>query len=645
MSSSNRQPIVFISYCSVDVIDQGAQARVPDPRARELADKLRAQGVDVRLDVYFRQSLYGFKPPQRVPGDSRDLWLAWSDQQIADADAVLMLCTPEYANNDPNHGESPGCWSNWCQLDKASRLRASVPNLWWDWLAMAQDCERRPQKYIPMVMGGYSGDHIPAFVREASSVNLADAGAFDVLMRRIRQVWRERVPREGVFISYAHKDDQSWLSDLLTNLSWLTKYGVKLWTDRDIEAGENWSSSIRSALDCAKIGMLLVSPEFLASPYIINEELPRMLEAAESDGLRIFWIPLRPSAYPRSPIAKFHAAHPPDRPLSSLRRDKRDQAFVDIGEKLAKSLGIGDDIIAGAIPEKSRPKHRRSILITAVATASVALLLLVLTMSKNWRGAERYENTWKFQRHQGQLDWRLPKGWSIEADEHDPQLTINEPTQLMGGPKDFDRRQLSNFILRFLVSLGSDTRPGTKLLWAVRTNPNDLPALPQCPAWFAKICLNHASPSADPLGSRQVAGYQFRLESDSKNLRLVSTVERAPFEPGQLPPGEANLGLPCCLADVELSVTLRVKENTFQHCISLVAPVGQDIPNTGIPQPANFTDSDNLFTSGSFGFIAGISGPVTVHQIEVIPLPREVLLSPSNPNRRYYEKELRCSGL
>lgn len=341
MPSAIPRPIVYISYRWVDVVDQGRPGRAPDPRARELADKLLAQGVDVRLDIYFRDSLHGFKPPERVPGDPRDPWLVWAERQIAEADAVLMFCTAEYAKTDPDRGESPGEWSGWCRLDEAFRINTRVPALWWDWLAIASNSDVRPEKYIPIGTGPYHGDHIPAFVRGASYLNLNDSDAFDALLRRIRQVWRERVPRSGVFISYAHKDDQSWLDTLLGHVSWLkTQYGVEFWTDRNIEPGDQWHDRIQSELDRAKIGMLLVSPDFLASDYITSNELPRMLDAAKNDGLTIFWIPLRPSAYKHSPIAKFHAAHAPDKPLSGLGDAERDQAFVDIGEKLAHALGL-----------------------------------------------------------------------------------------------------------------------------------------------------------------------------------------------------------------------------------------------------------------------------------------------------------------
>jgi hypothetical protein len=340
-TSKADRPIVFISYSWVDIKDQGQPTRVPDPRVRELADKLREQGIDVRLDVYFLHGMHGFAPPQRVAGDPRDPWLVWAGRQILEADAVLMFCTHEYADSDPNHGEIGGVWSKWRELDEADRIQARVPALWWDWLTIASNCDERPQKYIPIGIGPYHRDLIPAFVRGASYLNISDDSAFDALLRRIRQVWRERVPRRGVFVSYAHKKDQPWLDSFLSHLVWLERdHDVQFWTDRDIEPGEKWHETIQAALDTAKIGVLLVSPQFLASSYISSSELPRMLEAAESDGLTIFWIPVRPSSYKHSSIAKFQAAHEADRPLSSLRGDERDQAFVDIGEKLATALGI-----------------------------------------------------------------------------------------------------------------------------------------------------------------------------------------------------------------------------------------------------------------------------------------------------------------
>lgn len=89
---------------------------------------------------------------------------------------MLLFCTPEYAAADPDRGACPGEWCNWCQLDEATRIGTRVPALWWDWYAIAKQCTECPQKFIPIGLGCYHGDQIPAFVRRASYINLSDHG-------------------------------------------------------------------------------------------------------------------------------------------------------------------------------------------------------------------------------------------------------------------------------------------------------------------------------------------------------------------------------------------------------------------------------------------------------------------------------------
>jgi hypothetical protein len=337
----DRQPVVFISYSWIDQFDkaQNRWGRAPDPRVRELADRLRDNGVDVRLDVYFHHELHGFSRPKPTPGESLDPWLRWSGQQIAEADCVLAFCTPEYAYSDPAQGE----WSSWSQLDEGFRIdhQYDVPARWWDWHAIHRERSERPEVLVPIGLGHYHRDQIPSIMHDASYVDLSTDAGFDTVLRYILRVWHEREPRQGVFISYAHRDDDHWLQTLRTHLAWLEhNHGIEIWSDRNIRPGEKWRGSIQAALHRAKVAILLVSPDFLNSDFIASSELPKMLQAAESDGMTIFWIPVRPSAYKHSPISEFQSAHAADKPLSSLSDSERDQAFVAIGEKLATALGL-----------------------------------------------------------------------------------------------------------------------------------------------------------------------------------------------------------------------------------------------------------------------------------------------------------------
>jgi len=88
-------------------------------------------------------------------------------------------------------------------------------------------------------------------VRGASYINLSDDG-YRALLRRIRKSG-ETCTETCVFISYAHKDDQSWL-DMLLQQSVLaaTEHGIEIWSDRDMQSVRN-GRMIQSALDRAKV--------------------------------------------------------------------------------------------------------------------------------------------------------------------------------------------------------------------------------------------------------------------------------------------------------------------------------------------------------------------------------------------------------
>lgn len=137
-------------------------------------------------------------------------------------------------------------------------------------------------------------------------------------------------PEEGksLFISYSHKDKE-YLDRLMVHLRPLEKSGlIDPWNDTRIAAGDKWKEEIEGALKKAAVAVLLVSADFLASNFIIDNELPPLLEKASKDGTVILPLILKPCRFTRDKsLSVFQAINPPDAPLSGMEEHGRETVY------------------------------------------------------------------------------------------------------------------------------------------------------------------------------------------------------------------------------------------------------------------------------------------------------------------------------
>jgi len=75
---------------------------------------------------------------------------------------------------------------------------------------------------------------------------------------------------------------------------------------------------IQTALTTAKVGVMLVSSNFLASDFIAEVELPALLTAAAEEGLQVCWILVSACLHETSGLSGFQATHDISRRLDSL---------------------------------------------------------------------------------------------------------------------------------------------------------------------------------------------------------------------------------------------------------------------------------------------------------------------------------------
>jgi hypothetical protein len=140
--------------------------------------------------------------------------------------------------------------------------------------------------------------------------------------------------RSSIFVSYSHKDKE-WLERLHNMLRPMVRGNViRLWDDTRIHTGNNWRRGIDQALLSAKVGVILVSPNFLASDFIANVELPYLLQAAEREGLQICWALLSECLYETTRLTEFQAAHNIETPLDTLNEAQRNVALAKIARDI-----------------------------------------------------------------------------------------------------------------------------------------------------------------------------------------------------------------------------------------------------------------------------------------------------------------------
>jgi hypothetical protein len=167
-------------------------------------------------------------------------------------------------------------------------------------------------------------------------------GSPDARDRVLEQIacQQEIVERNKVFVSYSHRD-QEWLARVQTHLKVLKNLGIEvnLWDDTQIKAGDKWREEIRKALEAAKVAILLVSTDFLASDFISTDELPTLLKAAENDGATIIPLILKPCLYNKYPkLADFQAVNDPAESLLELTEVEQDKMLVKLAERVMELI-------------------------------------------------------------------------------------------------------------------------------------------------------------------------------------------------------------------------------------------------------------------------------------------------------------------
>ena len=159
------------------------------------------------------------------------------------------------------------------------------------------------------------------------------------LTLELRESMKESA-RNKVFISYS-REDRSHLERLRVHLKPLERAGlIDAWADDRIRVGDRWKDKIEMALLNARIAVLIVSADFMASDFIINNELPPLLTAAKNNGTQILPVIVGYCRFARDKnLNIFQAINDPAQPLSSFDQDERDRVYDQVAQAVEELVG------------------------------------------------------------------------------------------------------------------------------------------------------------------------------------------------------------------------------------------------------------------------------------------------------------------
>jgi hypothetical protein len=95
------------------------------------------------------------------------------------------------------------------------------------------------------------------------------------------------VPATKLFLSWSRTDrtaKDALIGPLLDHLKSLSGVDVEWWEDSHLRLGERWRRELLARLDECDYGVLLLSPAFLGSSFILDEELPRFVGSRATRG-------------------------------------------------------------------------------------------------------------------------------------------------------------------------------------------------------------------------------------------------------------------------------------------------------------------------------------------------------------------------
>src|SRR5262249_28997946 len=123
-----------------------------------------------------------------------------------------------------------------------------------------------------------------------------------------------------------------------------------------IDAGADWYKALDHEMLEAKIALLLISPTFLTSSFIRNDEVPRLIERHELDGMQLYPLLVRDCPWQNVRwLSPLQMRPPGPRALAAMKGGGLDKCLPDVAREIASIVGTGSIPQAGT-PQAGTPQ-------------------------------------------------------------------------------------------------------------------------------------------------------------------------------------------------------------------------------------------------------------------------------------------------
>ena len=143
---------------------------------------------------------------------------------------------------------------------------------------------------------------------------------------------------KAVILFDSEKEDKRFLDELRTHLDQYKREKlIDYWDITQLIPGSKKQQEIQQALTSARVAILLISSSFLASPDIMDNQLPILLRAAERGETEILPVLLSCCGFDDDPnLKQFTLVN--SEPLSGMSRRERDKIWREVATLVRKIL-------------------------------------------------------------------------------------------------------------------------------------------------------------------------------------------------------------------------------------------------------------------------------------------------------------------